>query len=120
MARVGASEFRERSEELVVARHGLRRDKAAHGEGIDQLVIKGLVLEGVRGWNVARLAYRLGLSSGLDRLRLRKGLCDCINAELILGADADECLGVYGAIQMIVQIGALRHALEEVAKLERL
>ena len=119
MTRVGAAEFGEGSEEMVVARYGLGGDEAAHGKGIDQLVVKSLVLERFRGWNVAGLADRLGLGSGLDRLRLREPLRHSVYAELVIGADADERLGVDRAIQMIVQIGALRHALQEVAQSER-
>ena len=119
VTRIGAAEFREGSEEMVVRGAGLRRDKATHGKGIDQLVVKGLVLEGVRGWNIAFLADRLGLSSGFDRLGLRESLRHGVYAELVLSADADERLGVDGTIQMIVQIGALRHALQEIAQSKR-
>jgi hypothetical protein len=78
-----------------------------------------LVLGDFGRGNIARLADRLGRGSRLDRLRLGEGLGGLIDAETVFSADADERLGIGGAIQMIVEVGALRHALEEVAQGKR-
>ena len=119
VAGIGAAEFREGSEEMVMPGHALGRDEAAHGEGIDQGIVEVLVLGDFGGGNIARLADRLGRGSRLDRLRLGERLGGLIDAETVFTPDADERLGVDGAVQMIVQVGALRHALEEVAQGKR-
>ena len=120
VARIGAAELGEGSEEMIVPGLALRGNEAAHGEGIDQLVVEALVLRHVGGGNVARFAHRLRLRAGLDRLRLGEALGDRIDAETVLAADADEGLGVDRAVEMIVQVGALRHALEKVAERKRI
>ena len=120
MARVGATELGECPEEMIVPGLALRRHEAAHREGIDQLVVELLVLRHIGGANVAGLADRLGLGAGLDRLRLGEGLGDRIDAQPILTADADEGLGIDRAVEMIVQVGALRHALEKGIEGERI
>ncbi len=120
VARVGATELGERPEEMIVPGLALRRHEAAHREGIDQLVIEMLVLGHIGGSDVAGLADRLGLGARLDRLRLGEGLGDRIDAQPILTANADEGLGIDRPVEMIVQVGALRHALEKSIEGERI
>jgi hypothetical protein len=72
------------------------------------------------GGNIALFARRLRLRIGLDRLRFGNTFGDRIDAETILTADADERLGVDGAVEVIVQIRALRHALEKLVERQRI
>lgn len=118
--RIGAAEFRECPEEMVVSGHALRGDEAAHRKRIDQIVVESLVFGYVGGGNIAGLTHGRGLGSRLDRLRFSEGLRGRIYAETVFAADADEGLGIDRAVEMIVQIGALRHALEELAKSQRI
>jgi len=119
VARIGTAEFRERSEEMVVPGHALGRDEAPHGEGVDQSVIKVLFLGDLGRGKIACLAYWRGRGSGFDRLRFGESFGGLIHAETVLTTDADEGFGIYGAVQMIVQVGALRHAQQEVAQSKR-
>ena len=53
-------------------------------------------------------------------LRLIERLLGRIHAETVFDGLLNEGLGVDGAVQMIVQIGALGHALQEVSQSERI
>jgi len=53
-------------------------------------------------------------------LRLGKCLGVLIHAKPVFNRIANMRFGIDGTAQMAVQVGALRHALEEVAKRERL
>jgi hypothetical protein len=66
------------------------------------------------------LAHGLELHTGDHRLRLGKRLGVLIHAEPVGNRIANMRLGIDGTAQMAVQVGAFRHALEEVAKRERL
>jgi hypothetical protein len=68
MVRIGATEFLEGTEEMVMPGITLGRDKTAHGEGVDQRIVELLVLIDGRGRNrilaasrrIARHALQLG------------------------------------------------------------
>jgi hypothetical protein len=69
---------------------------------------------------VVLLAYRLKLRAGDHGLRLGKCLGVLIHAKPVGNRIANMRFGIDSTAQMAVQVGALRHALEEVAKRERL
>jgi hypothetical protein len=120
VARIGAAEFHEGVEEMVVRGDACRRHEAAHREGIDKIVVQALVLGKLGRRNLVLLAHGLKLCAGDHRLRLGKGLGVLIHAEPVGNRIANMRLGIDGAAQMAVQVCAFRHALEEVAKRERL
>ena len=55
----GAAEFREGIEEVIVGRHSRRGNEAAHGERIDERVIKMLIIIGKGSRNIAFAAVGL-------------------------------------------------------------
>ena len=112
VARIGAAELGKGSEEMIVRGLPLGRNKTAHRERVDQLVVEVLVLRHVGGLDIAGLADRLRLGARPYRLRLGEGLGDRIDAETVLAAHTDKGLGIDRPVEMIMQIGALRHALE--------
>jgi hypothetical protein len=79
-----------------------------------------MVLERIRGRNVALLANRVWLDARRDRLGLRKGLGDRVHAKTVFDGVGDERLGEHGAVQVTVQVRALRHRVEESAQQEGL
>jgi hypothetical protein len=120
VAGIGAAKFHERVEEMVVRGDAGRRHEAAHREGIDQSVVEGLVLGKLGRRNLVLFAHRLEFGAGDHWLRLGKGLGVLIDAKPVFNRIADMRLGINGTAQLAVQVGAFRHALEEVAKRERL
>jgi hypothetical protein len=117
MVRIGATEFLEGTEEMVMPGITLGRDKTAHGEGVDQRIVELLVLIDGRGRNrilaasrrIARHALRLG-----EAARRR------IDAELVVDRVPDQRLGEHGAVQMKMKLAPLRHALEEIVQRKRI
>ncbi len=65
-------------------------------------------------------AHRLEFGAGNYGLRLGKCLGVLIDTKPVFNRIANMRLGIDGTAQMAVQVGAFRHALEEVAKRERL
>ncbi len=116
MSRIDAAEFLEGPEKMVVPRLPFRRHEAAHGEGVDQAVVKAEILVDSRSRNFARFALRRGARC---RMRLIERILGRIHAETVFDGLLNEGLGIDGAVQMIVQIGALGHALQEVAQSKR-
>src|SRR5579864_4782967 len=134
MAMVGGAELREGVEKVVVAGYTWRRNETAHREGIDQCVEKmlailsigtvrrnidgALALIGVGRWDfsVSATCWRRGAVGCDFRSDKRKG--SEVHAEMIFRGGTDPRLRVDGAAQVIVQIGAFRHFLEQVAELQ--
>src|ERR1041384_1538751 len=71
-----------------------------------------LVLIGVRSGNFAASAARI---ARLDERKRSK-----INAEMVFRSRANPGFRINGAAQVIVQVRAFRHFLEQVAQLERI
>jgi hypothetical protein len=117
MARVGTAEFRERAEEMVVAGLAFGSDEAAHGEGVDQPIVEPLVLQDRSGGDRTLAAGRCALACDLP---LVEGMRRHVDAELVLDGVLDQRLREHGAMQMKVQLAALRHALEEFVKGKRI
>lgn len=117
MPMAGAAKFGKGVEEMVVAGDARRREKAAHGEGVDQGVVEMLVVKGSGGGKFAFAACGLlvGVSGGL---RFGKGKFCGIDAELVFGSGANPGFGINGAAEVVVQVGAFGHAEKKVAKLE--
>src|SRR4029450_3773170 len=113
MAGIGTAEFRERAEEMVVTGIAFGGDEAAHGESVDQTIVKPLVLQDRSGGAQSAPPGRRALARPLP---LVEGVRRNVNAELVLDGVLDQRLGEHGAMQMKVQLAALRHALEEFVK----
>jgi len=92
----------EGGEELVVAAPAAKGNVAAHGEGVDELVVEGLIVERVGGGDERLLA-----GGGLEF----EGVG--IDAEALLCSLGEEGFGVDGAGEMHVEIGALGEGFEE-------
>jgi hypothetical protein len=79
-----------------------------------------LIFERVRNRDVSFAANGLGR----DAARHGLGFEECerveINAKLVVGAIANPGLGVDGARQMIVKVGALGHSLEKLTQFKRI
>ena len=80
VARIDAAEFLEGPEEMVVPGLAFRRHEAAHGEGVDQAVVKAEILVDSRGRNLARFALRRGARC---RMRLIERILGRIHAETV-------------------------------------
>ena len=119
MAWIDAAELCESPEEMVMRRHALRGDEAAHGKRVNQCIVEMLVLSGLRSGNGAHLAYRRLIARRL-RLRLVNELPTGSTQRLSSTASPMKRLGKNGAVQMIVEVGAFRHALEEDAQRQRI
>ncbi len=106
------------AEKLIVSGDSGRRDEAAHGERVDQVVVEVLVLENIRGGNSANSAGRRLLPIAGRENRLcsldRRGL----DAQAVFCGGANPGFRVHGAAQMIVQISAFRHFEKQVAQIE--
>ena len=92
----------EGGEELVVAAPAAGRDVAAHGEGVDELVVEGLIGEGVGGRDEWLGAGRRDELEGI-----------WVDAEVFLDGLGEKGFGVDGAGEMHVEVGALGEGLEE-------
>ncbi len=117
MAGIGAAEFLEGAEEMVMSGVALGRDETAHGEGVDQGVVELLVLIDGRGRDRALSAARRSATSGL---RLVEGARRCVNAKLVVDRVPDQRLGEHGAVEMKMKLAPLRHALEEIVERKRI
>src|SRR5216683_3369575 len=104
---------------MIVRRHSWRRHEAAHGECIHERVKEMLVFVSVcrRDFPVSAGLLR---SAARRALRLRESELGNIDAQMIFGCGANPGLCVDSAAQMIVQIGALRHAEQKVTELKRI
>jgi hypothetical protein len=118
MTRIIAAEPGEGAEEMIMCGHPLGGHEAAHREGVDQGVVERLVLRQFGGRDLILFANRLELRASPHGLRLGKRLGVGIDAELVFNCVVEMGLGIDRAAQMAVEIGTLRHALEEVAKRE--
>jgi hypothetical protein len=100
-------EFFEGGEELVVAgRHGGRAQKPPHRKGVDELVIKLLVAQGIGNRDGIRL---------LTSFSLLNDVCG-IDTEAALRRPGDEAFRVDGAGEMRMQVAALWHAMQKRAQ----
>jgi hypothetical protein len=79
-----------------------------------------LVLQSLSGGNVAISADGLWRNAECHCLRLEEGELGKFHAQMIFGTVANPGLGVDGAIQMIVEIGALGHGDEKGAQIKRI
>jgi hypothetical protein len=98
---------------MIVPRLSGGGNKGAHGKGVDQLVIELLIAEGVGG----RLAFfatnRLWGKTASGAVGLGKDQGFVVDAEIVACGLTDEGFCIHSARQVSVQIGALRHGLEE-------
>src|SRR4029450_8589353 len=117
MAGIGTAEFPEPAEQMVVTGIAFGGDEPAHGESPDQTIVKPLVLQDRSGGDRPLAAGRRALACDLP---LVEGVRRNVNAELVLDGVLDQRLGEHGAMQMKVQLAALRHALEEFVKGKRI
>ena len=99
MSRIDDAEFLEGPEKMVVPRLPFRRHEAAHGEGVDQAVVKAEILVDSRSRNFARFALRRGARC---RMMLIERILVRIHAETVFDGLLNEGLGLDGAVQMIV------------------
>ena len=90
--------------------------EGAHGEAVDQLVVKVLVVDEVLGGNAAGLrpgaVRRVDVIAGIDGT-VKEGKGSSVDAEMVFPGSADPRLGINGAGQVVVQVAALGHAVEE-------
>src|SRR6266403_1445464 len=120
MAMIGPAEFREGIEEVIVPRHSRRGHETAHGESIHERVKEMLVFVSAFRRDSVVSAHGLVRSAASRGLRLRESKLGNIDAQMIFGCRANPGFRVNSAAQMIVKIGALRHAKKEVTKLKRI
>src|SRR5258708_8313345 len=107
-------------EKVIVCGNSGKRDKAAHGEGINQRVVEVLVRESACSSNSASF-------TGYSLRRARRGrhgfhegdFCK-VHAEAVFRPRADKRLRIDSAAQVIVQISALRHGPQKHPQLERI
>src|SRR6516165_259655 len=105
---------------MVVAACAGGRNERAHGECVHQRIVEMLILKRARNRGIAFAADGLRRDAARRRLGLEQGERVEIDAKLVVGAIANPRLRVYGARKMIVKVGALWHAYEKVAQLERI
>jgi len=103
----------EGGEELVVAAPAAKGDVATHGEGVDEFVVKGLIVERVGSGDVSLRANGLRWDAPGE-----SDICDelercLIDAEILLCGFGEEGFGVDGAGEVHVEIGSLGEGLEE-------
>ena len=103
----------ERCEKVVVARLLGGGNKGAHGKGVDQLVIEFLLGEGVGGRLTFFATNRLRGKTASGAVGLEKDQSFGIDAKIVACGLTDEGFCIHSARQVGVQIGALRHGLEE-------
>ena len=107
-----AAKLIEGSKEVIVSAITGRRHEAAHGEGVDQLVVERLMLQQRRRTDRAGGTWFGSKSSAMagkiERLR--------IDADVVRGGIAQKCLRVDCACEMTVQLTPLGHALKKGAK----
>src|SRR5260370_10118970 len=104
---------------MIVRRQSCRGHEAAHGECIHESVKEMLVFVSVcrRDFPVSAELLR---SAARRAPRLRESELGKIDAQMIFGGGANPGFRVNSAAQMIVQIGALRHADQKVTELKRI
>ena len=109
VALVGAAEFVEGIEEMIVPGFACFGNEGPHGEGVDQIVVELLILGNAGCGDKIRVA---------DARRHR--LCKCqlcrIDAQSVFTSGANERLGVDCSGEVNVQIGTLRHLEEKGAE----
>ena len=110
---IGAAEFVERVEEVIVAARAGDGNEAAHGERIDQFIVKMLIFKGLGGGDIAGFAR--GTFGGVVGFvfGFGEGERGGIDAELIFGGGANKGFGIDGAGEVTVQVGAFGHVGEE-------
>src|SRR5438874_11611436 len=111
MAVVGAATLFEGLVEVIVTGHAGRWNEAAYGKGMDQRVVKRLIFVGVGCGKLAASA------ASVSWLGERKR--SYVDAVLVFRRGANPGFRVDGATQMIVEVRAFGHFLEQVAKLQR-
>src|SRR5215472_18520572 len=115
---IGAAELCERIEEVVVSRYTGRRNETARGEGVDQRVEEMLILVSVGCGDLAASAVCFGGILFGPSLRFRERKRCKVHAQMIFRRGTDPGFRIDGAAQMIVQVRALGHFLEEVAEFQ--
>ncbi|MBA0085539.1 MAG: hypothetical protein HRJ53_11130 [Acidobacteria bacterium Pan2503] len=114
---IGAAELCERIEEVVVSRYAGGRNETAHGEGVDQRVEEMLILVSVGCGDLAASAVCFGVLFGPSLRFCERKRCK-VHAQMIFRRGTDPGFRIDGAAQMIVQVRALGHFLEEVAEFQ--
>ena len=117
---IRTAEFRKRIEKMIVPGYARRRHKSSHRKRIHQRVVQFLILERSLSGNLA-LAARILLDSAAGRRwRLRKRQLRNFHAQMILRPRTDPRFRVHRSAQVIVQVAALRHLEQKLAKLQRI
>ncbi len=106
-------------EKVIVPRLIGGGNEGSHGECVDQLVIELLVGKRVGGRLAFFAANRLWGQTACHGRGFVKHQGPGVDAEIVFRSFADEALRVHGTRQVSVQIGALRHVVEEDVKSER-
>jgi len=116
MGMAGSFKPLEGVEELIVA--GLSGDgnESSHRKRVDELVVKMLVFVHGVGADLAFSADRLGRKAAGLSHGLGKSEGDGIDAEPVLGGIVDEGLGVDASAEMVVEVSALGHCIEEASQ----
>ena len=114
------SKFRKRVEKMIVPGYARRRHKSPHRKRIHQRIVQFLIPErGFRG--DFAFAARILLDSAAGRCwRLRKRQLRNVHAQMILRSRTDPRFRVHRSAQVIVQVAALRHLEQKLAKLQRI
>jgi hypothetical protein len=90
--------------------------KGAHGKGVNQLVIKLLIAEGIVSRHALFPTNWLRRKTASGAVRLRQHLGFGVDAEIVAHRLADECFCIHSTRKVRVQIGALRHVFEKGVK----
>ncbi len=93
-------------------------DKAAHGEGVDEGIVKLLVLEGVLGADVALATDGLRRKAHGSGFGFEEAHGLEIDAEEIGGSILNKGFGIDGAGEVHVEVSTLGHAGEKSGEFE--
>ena len=102
----GEPELVECGEEMIVSRFFCAAP-VAHRPGVDDLVIENVVVIGAADRGLGRVVLT-GIAGRSEQAGSRP-----VDAHVVGGRPVDDVFGVERAVEMVVQVPALRHLLEE-------